>query len=48
MVIWLRPSLNILILSSVQVDATEDVNKALATKYGVQGFPTLKVKMCPA
>ena len=27
----------------VQVDATEDVNKGLATKFGIQGFPTLKV-----
>jgi len=29
----------------MQVDATEDANKALATKFGIQGFPTLKVKM---
>jgi hypothetical protein len=26
-----------------QIDATEEDNKALATKFGVQGFPTLKV-----
>lgn len=26
-----------------QVDATEESNKAIATKYQVQGFPTLKV-----
>lgn len=29
----------------MQIDATEDVNKELATKYGVQGFPTLKVSL---
>jgi hypothetical protein len=27
----------------MQIDATEEDNKALATKFGVQGFPTLKV-----
>jgi protein disulfide-isomerase A1 len=27
----------------VKVDATEDANKALAEKYGVKGFPTLKI-----
>jgi len=26
------------------VDATEEDNKPLATKYGVKGFPTIKVR----
>jgi len=30
---------------SSQVDATDEDNKALATKFGVQGFPTLKVSL---
>ena len=27
------------------LDATEEDNKALATKYGVKGFPTIKVRL---
>ncbi len=45
---WLCPNLDSTMPCCVQVDATEDVNKDLATKYGVQGFPTLKVMLCPA
>ena len=26
------------------LDATEEDNKALATKYGVKGFPTIKAR----
>ena len=40
----LSPSQNCIL----QVDATEEGNKALATKFGVQGFPTLKVGTCPS
>lgn len=28
-----------------KVDATEEENKALAEKFGVKGFPTLKVQL---
>lgn len=31
----------------MQVDATEEDNKALASKYEIQGFPTLKVTSWP-
>ncbi len=31
------------VVKLVAVDATEENNKSLAAKYGVQGFPTLKV-----
>ncbi len=34
----------------MQIDATLEENKALSSKYGVQGFPTLKVpglSACP-
>ena len=30
---------------TLQVDATEENNKALASKYEIQGFPTLKVSI---
>lgn len=29
----------------LQVDATDENNKALASKYEIQGFPTLKVRL---
>lgn len=29
------------------MDATLEENKGLASKYGVQGFPTLKARMQP-
>ena len=31
------------IVMHMQIDATLEENKALSSKYGVQGFPTLKV-----
>eukprot|EP00487_Bulimina_marginata_P006961 TRINITY_DN27238_c0_g1_i1.p2 TRINITY_DN27238_c0_g1~~TRINITY_DN27238_c0_g1_i1.p2 ORF type:complete len:108 (-),score=10.64 TRINITY_DN27238_c0_g1_i1:13-336(-) len=31
------------IVKVVAVDASEDKNRAIAQKYGIQGFPTLKV-----
>ena len=41
---WSAMDCKMRIVSAVQIDATLDENKPLATRFGIGGFPTIKVR----